>query len=245
MIKKTFFYNIITILVISAFLISGCGKKGDTTKTESEGNKTEQKSGTDENITENTPIHYVWESTGDVVGTYDTYSKGKQMKITMDVTVHGQKTLTEMYSDGNMIYMITDVNGKKVGMKMDPKKFQQENEQKKEFNPLNFKEGCKDCEKIGEEDVIGKHTVIYQDKNGIKYSLYKDKIPLKIVSKNTTMTAKSLDLDAKFSNDIFTTPKDIEYLDMDKMLDLKDMKNSKDLKEEMKKMEEIEKNFKK
>jgi hypothetical protein len=238
--------TIFTVVLFSIFILAGCGKKEEATKNESAGNKTEQKTETsNENITENTPIHYVWESAGDVTGTYDVYSKGKLMKINMDVTTHGQKSVSDMYSDGNLIYMITDVSGKKVGMKMDPKKFQKDSESKKEFNPMNFREGCKDCEKIGEEDVIGKHCLIYQDKNGVKYSVYKESIPLKIISKNYTMTAKSLDLNAAFSNDIFTVPKDIEYMDMDKMLDMKDLKNSKDLKEEMKKMEDVMKNYKK
>lgn len=243
---STSLLSILTVVLFSLFILAGCGKKGDTTKNETAGDKTDKKTeSSSENITENTPIHYVWEATGDVTGTYDVYSKNKQLKVTMDITTHGQKANTEMYSDGNLIYMITDVAGKKVGMKMDPKKFAKDSEQKKEFNPMNFREGCKDCEKIGEEDVIGKHCIIYQDKNGVKYSVWKETIPLKVVMKNTTMTAKSLELDAKFSNDIFTVPKDIEYMDMDKLLDMKDMKNGKDLQEEMKKLEDIEKNYKK
>jgi hypothetical protein len=185
------------------------------------------------------------EATGDITGTYDIYSKGKNVKVSMDATMQGHKTNTEMYSDGNMMYIITEIAGNKTGMKMDPKKFKEQNEHKKEFNPMNFREGCKDCEKIGTEEIIGKSCVIYQDKNGIKYSVYNEQMPLKIVMPKTTMTAKSLDINASFFDDVFTVPKDVHYLDMEKMMDLKDMKNPKDMKDKLKEMEDVMKNYKK
>ena len=193
-------------------------------------------------ISENTPIHYVMEATGDIQGTYDIYAKGKNVKLTMDATMQGHKTNTEMYSDGNMMYMITEIAGNKTGMKMDPKKFKEQNEEKKEFNPMNFREGCKDCEKIGTEEIIGKPCIIYQDKHGIKYSVYNEQMPLKVVMPKVTMTAKSLEINASFSDDVFTVPKDINYIEMDKMMDMKDPKNMKD---KLKEMEDVMKNYKK
>lgn len=244
--KKALFFNLFTLLIISAFILSGCGKKEDTSTKESAGDKTEQKiDSKSETITENTPVHYVMEVTGDIKGTYDIYTKGKNLKVNMDAMTQGQKTVSDLYSDGQMIYMVTKFNEKTIGFKIDPKKFKEENEQKKEFNPLKFREGCKDCEKVGEEEVNGKKCIIYQDKNGIKYSVYNEQIPLKIVMPKTTMVVKSLDIDAKFSDDIFTVPKDIEYVDMGSMLDMKDMKNSKDMKEKLKEMEDVMKNYKK
>ncbi|RPI17319.1 MAG: hypothetical protein EHM58_09625 [Ignavibacteriae bacterium] len=243
--NKSFFFNLFTIVLISVFLVSGCGKKDEANK-DAAGDKSEKKTEiSSETITENTPVHYVMDATGDIQGTYDIYSKGKNLKVNMDVTTHGQKTMSDLYSDGQMIYLVTSIAEKKVGMKMDPKSFKEENEGKKEFNPLNFREGCKDCEKIGEEEVNGKKCIIYKDKNGTKYSVYNEQIPLKIVMEKSTMTVKSLDVNAKFSDDVFTVPKDIEFLDMDKLFDMKDMKDSKGLKEEMKKMEDVMKNYKK
>jgi hypothetical protein len=133
-----------------------------------------------------------------------------------------------------------------MGMKIDPKEWAQENKDKKDFNPMSFKEGCKDCEKIGEEEIIGKKCIIYQDKNGIKYSVYQEKIPLKIVMPKVTMQAKSLDVDVKISDDMFNPPNDVEFIEMDKMMEgFKDMKNMNKMKENLKEMEDAMENYKK
>jgi hypothetical protein len=240
MLKKK---SILIIILVAAFAIAGCGKKEASLKNETAGDKKEQKDEKKtENITESTPIHYVMEASGEIQGTYDIYAKGKNVKVTMDATMQGHKTSTEMYSDGNMMYMITEIAGTKTGMKMDPKKFKEQNEEKKEFNPMNFREGCKECEKIGTEEIIGKPCIIYQDKHGIKYSVYNEQMPLKVVMPKVTMTAKSLEINASFSDDVFTVPKDINYIEMDKMMDTKDPKNMKD---KLKEMEDVMKNYKK
>jgi len=239
---STLSLNLFTVLLLISIIFMGCGKKESTEQ--SAGDKKEQSPTTkSENITENTAVHYILQATGDMVGKWDIYSKGKKAKVNLDLTVAGLTTHSEMYSDGSMMYMISDAAGKKTGFKMDVAKFTEENSKKGEFNPMNFKDGCKDCEKIGSEDVIGRPCTIYQDKKGIKYSVYEDKYPLKIVMPKTTITAKSLDINVDVSDDMFIPPKDINYVEMDKMME--GLKNPKDMKDKLKDMEEQLKNLKK
>jgi hypothetical protein len=237
--------NLLLALLFSLFMISGCGKKETTEKSagEEQQQSTETKS---ENITENTPLHYKLEAQGEISGTWDIYAKGKQARVNVDMTVAGQKTTSTMYTDGSMMYIITDFAGKKTGMKMDMSKFSEENAKKGEFNPINFKEGCKDCEKIGTDEVIGRKCDVYQDKQGTKYSVYEDKYPLKIVMPKTTIIAKSLDIDVKVSDDMFIPPKDVNYVEMDKMMEgIKGGKDLQDMKDKMKDMKDAMKNYKK
>lgn len=219
--------NLFLLVTLSSFIIYGCGKK-ETTE-QSSGNKQDQVSeNKSDNITEGTSIHYILQATGDMVGKWDVYAKEKKAKVNLDFTVAGRETHSEMYRDGTLMYMITDVAGKKTGIKMDIEKFTEENSKKGEFNPMNFKDGCKDCEKIGSEQILGRDCTIYQDKKGTKYSVYQDKYPLKIVMPKTTITAKSFDIDVKVADDMFDPPKDINYVEMDKMME--GLKNPKDLK---------------
>lgn len=244
---KSFNLTFLLLLTVS-FVFFSCGKKDDSTsKTDSD--KKEQSSGSNDEINESTPIHYQMEATGDMKGTWDVYAKGKKAYVKMNYQVGQQNMNSEMWMTEDAMFTVTDMAGKKVGMKMDPKKWAEQNDKKQDFNPMSFKDGCKDCQKIGEEEVIGKKCVIYQDKNGIKYSVYKEKVPLKIVMQKSTIQAKSLDVNAKISDDMFTPPKDVDYTDMDKMLEgvkgMKDMKDMDKMKENLKQMEEGLKNYKK
>jgi hypothetical protein len=236
-------FKLFLLFVLISFVTLGCGKKDDTTTKTDDEKKEESKI---ENITEGTPIHYEMEATGQMQGTWDVYAKGKKAYVKASYKAAGQDMKSEMWMSEDAMYILSDIGGKKMGMKMDPKKFMQESEQKKDFNALTFKDGCKDCEKIGEEEVIGKKCSIYRDKNGIKYSIYKDKIPLKIVMEKTTMQAKKLEIDANLSDDMFSPPKDVEFMEMDKMMEgFKDMKDMKDMKEKMKDVEDMMKKYNK
>ena len=236
------------VLLISSFLFISCGKKEESSGTE--GETTEESTETETgNITESTPVHYEMEATGEMKGNWEVWAEGKNAYVKMNYEVAGQKMNSEMWMNNDMMYTLTDLGGKKMGMKMNPKEWAVNNEKKQDFNPMSFKDGCKDCQKIGEEEVIGKKCEIYQDKNGIKYSVYEGKIPLKIVMPHTTLQAKKLEINAKVDPSMFTPPKDVEFIEMDKMMEgLKDMKNPKNMKkmkENLKDMEDAMKNYKK
>jgi hypothetical protein len=239
-------FKILLLMVLTSFLLTSCGKKEESSGS-SETEKKEESSGELEKITEGTPVHYEMQATGDMKGTWDVWAEGKKAYVKMNYEAAGQKLNSEMWMNNDMIYTVTDMGGKKMGMKMNPKEWATNNEKKKDFNPMSFKDGCRDCEKIGEEEVIGKKCDIYQDKNGIKYSVYEGKIPLKIVMPKTTLQATKLEVNAKINESMFEPPKDVEFIEMDKMMEgLKDMKNPKNLekmKEGLKDMEKGLKNY--
>jgi hypothetical protein len=241
-------FKLFLFMLLTSFVLTSCGKKEESSGSNDTGKKDESANET-EKISETTPIHYEMEATGDMKGTWEVWAEGKKAYVKMNYEVGGQKLNSEMWMDNDMIYTVTDMGGKKMGMKMNPKEWAKNNEKKKDFNPMSFKDGCKDCEKIGEEEVIGKKCEIFQDKNGIKYSVYEGKIPLKIVMPHTTLQAKKLDVGVKIEDSMFSPPKDVEYIEMDKMMEgLKDMKNPKNLekmKENLKDMENAVKNYKK
>lgn len=234
------------VLMLIFALVEGCGKKDDSTG-KTDGDKTEESiDSKSENITDGTPMHYVMEATGDMKGTWEVWAKGKKAYVKMNYEASGRSMKSEMWMTEDAMYSLSDMGGKKMGMKMDPKKWAEENKDKKDFNPMSFKEGCKECEKIGEEEVIGKKCVIYKDKHGIKYSIYQEKVPLKIVMEKVTMQAKSLEIDVKISEDMFVPPKDVEFVEMDKMMEgFKDMKDKNKMKENLKELEDAMKNYKK
>ena len=239
-------FKLFLILLLTSFVFVSCGKKDDSTSKKDGDKKEESSDSKIENITERTPIHYVMVATGDMNGEWDVRAKGKKAYVKMNYEAAGQNMKSEMWMTEDAMYSLSDIAGKKMGMKMDPKKWMEENKDKKDFNPMSFKEGCKDCEKIGEEEVIGKKCVIYKDKHGVKYSVYQEKIPLKIVMEKVTMQAKSLDVDVKISDDMFNPPKDVEFIEMDKMMEgFKDMKDMKKMKENLKDMEDAMKKNKK
>ena len=241
-------FKLLLLIVITSFVLTSCGKKEES----SGSNETEQKeesSGETGKITEGTPVHYQMEATGEMKGTWEVWAEGKKAYVKMNYEAAGQKMSSEMWMNNDMIYTVTDMGGKKMGMKMNPKEWAKNNEKKQDFNPMSFKDGCKDCKKIGEEEIIGKKCEIFQDTNGIKYSVYDGKIPLKIVMPKTTLQATKLEIDPKIEESMFEPPKDVEFIEMDKMMEgLKDMKNPKNMqkmKENLKDMENAVKNYKK
>ena len=122
-----------------------------------------------------------------------------------------------------------------------------------EFDALTFKEQLKNMDKIGQEEILGKMCDIYKAKDeSYQISIYKDMVPLKFSGKDgkMVMVAKKFETDADFSDDIFTPPSDVSYMDAGNMMkDMKDMKNMKNkvkgLEEKTKEMEDMMKKYKK
>ena len=113
--------------------------------------------------------------------------------------------------------MITEVEGKKIGMKMDVSESTEANTE-----IVNVKDKLKDYEKIGTDEVIGYKCDVYKTKEGTKLSVYKDAFALRIVDKKgDEFVATLLEQDIKIADDFFTPPKDMEYMDfsdLDKLI---------------------------
>jgi len=190
------------ILLFGLMFISGCSKK---------------QSGKDVEVSENTPVHIKYDLSGKESGTLDMTLKGKSVKMQISSTMEGQTMTLNMFIKESMLYYIIDAGGIKMAMKSDISK----DTTFKQFDELvNVKEKLKEMEKTGSEEVLGYKCDIYKNKNDEKFSIYKEKYPLKVVSKEGTMTATAFDPDVKVTDDTFEPPKDVEYKDMKDMQDM-------------------------
>lgn len=195
--KKISITTLLAIFVLSFAFITGCGKKGANVE-----------------LTENTPVHIKYDVAGKEPGTLDVIYKGKNAKMNITMTKDGQSMNMGMILKDKTMYTIMEQEGKKMGFKSDVTN----DESMKDFYALmDAKDKIKEMEKTGSEDVMGYKCDIYKDKKGDLLSVYKEKVPLKIVSKDVSMTATVFEPDFKIADDIFEPPKDIEFMDMNNM----------------------------
>ena len=143
--------------------------------------------------------------------------KGKNVKMLVNASKEGQVMTLNMFVKDKMLYYILEAGELKMAMKSDISK----DESFKEFDELiNVKEKLKEMEKTGSEDVLGYKCDIYKNKKDETFSIYKERVPLKMVSKEGTMTATIFEPDVKVADDAFDPPKDVEYKDMNDMKDM-------------------------
>jgi|WetSurMetagenome_2_1015567.scaffolds.fasta_scaffold118496_2 hypothetical protein len=198
--KKT--STLFLIIFFALLLIAGCGKK---------------QGGKDVDVTDNTPVHIKYEITGKEPGTLDMHYKGKNASMVVGMMKEGQTMNMNMFLKDKILYTIIEAEGKKMGMKSDVSK----DESFKDFDAiLNSKEKLKEMEKTGSEEVLGYKCDIYKSKTGDLVSVYKERVPLKMVSKEMTMTATLFEPDVKIADDAFDPPKDIEFMDLNNMQNL-------------------------
>jgi hypothetical protein len=205
--RKLYFLALILSAVI---LLNGCGKKKDSPDAKDQ--KTEQKK--DISYSEGSSYHIKYESKApEEKGSMDFYFKGKNAKIEVNMMVGDKKNNASMYYADKVVYMITDMEGKKMGMKMDIT----ENKDS-EFDIVNIKDKLKDYEKVGTDEVLGYKCDVYKTKDGTMISIYKDAFGLKIVDKSKKeVVATAFEQDVKLADDFFTAPKDVEYMDLGDM----------------------------
>jgi hypothetical protein len=199
------------VLILSAvILINGCGKKKDSV--DSKEQKTEQKK--EISYSEGTSYHIKYESKSpEEKGFMDFYFKGKSAKIVVNMTEGEKKNNASMYYADKVVYMITEMEGKKMGMKMDVS-----DNKDAEIDVVNIKDKLKDYEKVGSDEVLGYKCDVYKTKDGSTISIYKDAFGLKIIDKNKKeVVATIFEQDVKLADDFFTPPKDVEYMDLDNL----------------------------
>lgn len=213
--KKLF---ILVFIVSVAVLLNGCGKKEDAgnVKNGKTEQKTEQKK--DISFSENSSYHLKYDAKSEKLkGTMDFYFKEKNAKIDVNFNEGDKKISSSMFFENKILYMITEVEGKKIGMKMDVSESKEANTE-----IVNLKDKLKDYEKIGTDEVIGYKCDVYKTKEGTKLSVYKDAFALRIVDKKgDEFVATLLEQDIKIADDFFTPPKDLEYMDfsnLDKLI---------------------------
>jgi hypothetical protein len=240
---KTLTYIFLVLSLVSFFLISSCGKK--------EGSKTETKTETGETgeFSADKPFHVVYDVKGNVAGTLDAIYSQKKSRITSNMDMKGQKISSTTYTDGQMVYMISEIGGMKMGTKMDVKKYSEQSGKKEgQYDISSFRERLKDYDKVGTEEILGKKCDIYQSKDGkLKMSIYKEALPLKFDFGTMTFIATKIETDVKVSDDTFNPPQDVKYVEMDEMF--KDVGKTKEgiknLEEKTKELEDAMKKYNK
>jgi len=137
---------ILLILVFSvSILLTSCGKK-ETAGTDSK-DKTEKKTEDKKDIafSDNSAYHIKYEASGEKEkGTLDIFFKGKSVKMDINLDEGGKKSLSNMYFADKIVYIVADVAGNKVGMKMD---VSQEMDKDPSRDLVNLKDKLKDYEK--------------------------------------------------------------------------------------------------
>ncbi|MBZ0203212.1 MAG: hypothetical protein K8I03_09375 [Ignavibacteria bacterium] len=244
---------LLSILLTVSFTVNGCGKKDGNTTSGDKEKSGDNKSEVSDKLSTDSPIHVKFDISGTMSGTVDAYYHKTKSKSTSNMSIAGQKMSASAYFDGgDYVYIISEAAGMKTGLKY--KKDEYDKQKKEgEFDAVTFKDQLKNMDKIGTETILDKQCDIYKSKDG-KYqmSIYKEMVPLKFSTAEgkMVMVAKEFETDAKYSDDIFTPPADVNYVDAADMFNgMKDMKNMKDkmknLDDKTKEMEDIMKKYSK
>lgn len=254
---KNLKYSALVLFLLSILVLTnGCGKKEEST-TNKDDKKTENKGSKDNSsFSKDKPFMVEFEVTGREKGsgTVSAVYDGKKCRSTSTFDADGKKFSATAYFDGgDVVYTVSEVAGVKMGMKFDKKKF---SDTKDNVDVNSFRDYLDQMEKVGEEEIIGYKCEIYKHKEkNFTVSLYEKTVPLRMGSSDgkTYMKATKFEKDVKVTDDMFTAPQDVKYIDMTNMLEnMKNIgkdndgkKNMEDLKDKTKEMEEIMKNYKK
>jgi len=202
---------LLAFILSAIILLNGCGKKKEST--DSKEPKTEQKK--DVSFSESAGYHIKYESKSpEEKGTMDLFFKGKSAKIDLNMVEGDKKNNALMYYADKVVYVITEMEGKKIGMKMDVSK-----NKDSDLEIVNIKDKLKDYEKTGTDEELGYKCDVYKTKDGSLISVYKDIFGLKIIdNKKKEIVATAFEQDVKLADDFFTPPKDVEMMDMDNLI---------------------------
>jgi hypothetical protein len=234
-IYSTLFFVCLFLLV----LLNSCGKK-ESSKTET---------GDVGEFSADKPFHVIYEIKGNVTGTIDAIYSLKKSRTISNMDMKGQKITSTTYTDGQMVYMVSEIGGMKMGTKMDVKKYSEQSGKKEgQYDISSFKERLKEYDKVGTEKILGRKCDIYQSKDGkFKMSIYKEALPLKFDFGTMAFTATKIETDVKVSDDTFNPPQDVKYVEMDEMFKDagKTKENMKNLEEKTKELQDAMKKYNK
>ena len=206
--------SLVLIFMLSAIFIFSCGKKNENVKTEDK-SSTEKSTSTDE-ISPSSSFMVTFDITGKVTGKTKNYYDNKKMRVDNEMSIGGQKISSQVISDGEWVYIISEYGGKKMGMKMNVKYYTEDQQKKGEFDISSFRDKLKTYQKTGTEEILGKQCDIYKVNDKTTISVYKDMLPLKVVATggDMTMVATSYEINPKVPDDFFTPPSGVEYKEL-------------------------------
>lgn len=227
--------SFIIILFMSLVTLTSCGKKDSTETTgdnkESTENKSGESSGEDDDVDMSSGEFIIeYEMDGrEMKGTMTLYKKGDDFKTEMKGDFGGMQGGTSMaLYDGDYVYTVIEMGGKKTGMKLKVDEFKKD---KDNFDMKDIEDQLDKYKVIGTETILGKECEIYDTGEGNTMSVYDKKAVLRVKSKDMTMTATKMDANPGLSSSDFDVPSDVEFIDMEDMMKgMKNMKNLENLK---------------
>lgn len=199
-------------MLLLSFTLYSCGKKetaGDKPKDE----KTTTGEKTETNTSSGEGVKIVFDMTGPVGGSMTMYREGKNFKTEMKQSVAGQNMENTMISDGDWVYIMVDMMGQSQAMKMKLDKYK-DGSTTNDVDYMNIEENLDKYEKVGTETILGKECDIYKINESAKISVYDKKYPLKISTKEMTMTAKEFS-ETDVPDSMFKVPEGVNFKEME------------------------------
>jgi len=203
-------FKFLLVFLLSVILIAGCGKKSEDGTTDADENKKDDKKGIG-------VFQIKYDIKGETNMTLDMFAKEKDFKIKMTgVEENGKNIDALMFIKEGYMYMVAEEGGKKMGLKF--KVDDKENEFKDIADLTNVKNKLKDAKKEGTEKVLDYECDIYKEGKNTMW-VYKDMFILKMTDGKTTMEAKEFNPEATTDAAEFELPKDVEFQDMEKLME--------------------------
>lgn len=211
--KKVKKYNLhVYLSVLSLVLILSCGKKNEET---SQQQKQETNSGKNEitssgKISDKFVINY--DLIGKMTGKMQIFREENKLKQNINSEIMGMANKNAIYIIDNSVYSVTEIGGKKFGMKTSLGEF---NSQKQTAETIvNFKEFEQflDSKKVtGNENILGYNCDIYDAGNGVFLYVYNKRYLLKMRTPEFQATATEINVNPTFAANEFELPKDVDF----------------------------------
>lgn len=226
-IKVLFKYNlrISAVLILAVFTLNiySCGKDGEKDMSDSDkksektsGNNTEKTKENDGNSSGDIDLAQdfavTYQLQGAMNGEMTMYRSGKKLKQEINTEIMGIKSLSHVYIIDNFVFTVTEVNGKKMGVKTNIKDYNKKKQTAETItDPKEFENYLSDKKVIGSENILGKNCDIYDMGNGTEMSIHNKMYVMKIKSPEFMAVATKFDNSPSFSEDIFEIPADVNF----------------------------------
>ncbi|MDQ3194571.1 MAG: hypothetical protein M3P82_06185, partial [Bacteroidota bacterium] len=190
------FKSIFTIILLNAVLVfSSCGKDN---KTESQGNKTDtdKKDTVNESTGSKDPGSFIvsYDLQGMMDGKMEILRDGNTLKQIMSSNIMGMPNINTIYILDNNVYSITEAGGQKFATKTDLKEYNSRKVTGETITDfMEFEKFLSDKKLIGNENILGYNSDIYDVGNGMNLSVYDKKYILRIKSSDFMAVATKLD----------------------------------------------------
>ncbi|MBS1518693.1 MAG: hypothetical protein JSS91_11455 [Bacteroidetes bacterium] len=204
------------LIIFSTLLFTSCGKEDKKTGT-SENQKTEEKKETPEgtssgDLKPSDDFVITFSLQGAMNGEMTMYRSGKKLKQEISSDVMGMKNKTEVYIIDNFVFTVTDINGKKMGIKTDIQDYNKKKQTAETItDPKEFENYLADKKITGSENILGMNCDIYDMGNNTSLSIHDKRYVLKIKSPQFVATATRFEGKPSFSGKEFEIPADVNF----------------------------------